>query len=515
VAAIAAILGPTFFGNLFQTVLLVPYVICELMAGSLITGILAPRMVHAFEESQNDSAERLASGFLGVILLAFAVLAGIGALLAPIIVNIITSAVLDPDIRTAQMLIGVPLLLSVIPQILLYGVIGVSIAAQHSRRAFGVATAAPILENIGMVAVLGMSALLFGRGMDVERITLTQALLLGLGSTASVGLHAIAQWLGAYRLGITLRPTRGWRDQRVWELARSALPFCGTAGFNSLALAIFMIASGRIPGGSVAFHIGTTFFNLPVALCARPIAAAQLPILSREYRLGSSEQFRRTISESFRLMLFSAIPASLTFLLMPQLLAGAMSLGAMNNDAARGLIAAVLFGLAPGIIGEAATVVSTSACYARLDSWAPLAAMGVRFAVAVTGAVVSLFITTSRLQLLILSTSYSIAALLSAGYLLLQLKAHIRLGAASGDQARWIMSNLLISLASILPGAMLASFWDMKIDLYSERMMMACLFLLASGALYAIFQYATNSRELQALFGLRPTISEASAQRSP
>src|SRR5256885_14348693 len=60
VTAIAAVLGPTFFGNLFQTALLVPYTLSEFLGASLIPSLLAPRLVRLLADGDDKGADRLA-----------------------------------------------------------------------------------------------------------------------------------------------------------------------------------------------------------------------------------------------------------------------------------------------------------------------------------------------------------------------------------------------------------------------------------------------------------------------
>ena len=80
----------------------------------------------------------------------------------------------------------------------------------------------------------------------------------------------------------------------------------------------------------MAFQIGLYFFNLPIALCARPLAAAQLPRLSRSI-IEESAAFDATYWNSPGLALFVAIPASLLFLSMPGTWARAVSFGEMHT----------------------------------------------------------------------------------------------------------------------------------------------------------------------------------------
>lgn len=499
IAMLAAVLGPTFFGNLFQTVVLIPYVICELMAASLIPSFLAPRMIRATDEEGRTSAERLANGFLGVTILAFVIVALAAALLAPAIIQLITFPVADPAVRAKQFALGLPLFFAVIPQIVLFSIVGVGIACQHAHRSFGWATAAPILENMAMIAVLGVNAAIFGRGIDVDRITISQALLLGGGATLAVALHAIAQWLGAYRVGIKLFPRRGWRDERVAQMARAALPFCGTAGLNALSLAAFMIASGQIPGGAVAFHIGATFFNLPVALCARPVAAAQLPLLARHFHKDAVQAFGATFVESVKLALFIALPAGLVFFLMPEILAGVVSVGEMSHAPAIALVATVLFGLAPGVIAESVMVVSTAAYYARLNAHVPLYSMLIRFAVALAGMLLSLIIPDVRTKLLIVGLTYSVSAAGAATFLVLGLKSVIMMCGLG----RWIAGNVSIAIAATLPIALVAGLSNLAGEHFCQRLFAACLFLVPAATAYLILQYLSQSKELAAFISSR------------
>jgi len=116
----------------------------------------------------------------------------------------------------------------VLPQIVLYGIVATAVAVQQAHRRFALPAAAPALENIGTIAVMAVSAMLYGTGMDMHEIGTSQLVLIGAGSTAAVGLHALAQWWGARRVGIVLIPGSGWRNSEVrkssaWRFPRAAM----------------------------------------------------------------------------------------------------------------------------------------------------------------------------------------------------------------------------------------------------------------------------------------------------
>src|SRR3954452_19549265 len=68
VALTAAVLGPTFFGNLVQFAAGVPGLIFSLLSGPLIAAMLVPPFVRRLDGQDQTGARRLANGFLGTVL---------------------------------------------------------------------------------------------------------------------------------------------------------------------------------------------------------------------------------------------------------------------------------------------------------------------------------------------------------------------------------------------------------------------------------------------------------------
>src|SRR5438270_5470046 len=95
-------------------------------------------------------------------------------------------------------------------------------AVQYAHRRFALAAVAPAFENVGVIVVMVIAAVVYGTGRDVGAAPDGEILLLGVGSTLAVGIHAAVQWWGAWRVGITLVPRAGWRDPHVRQLAGRA-----------------------------------------------------------------------------------------------------------------------------------------------------------------------------------------------------------------------------------------------------------------------------------------------------
>lgn len=412
VAVIAAVLGPTYFGNTFQAINQLPNLIFYgLLMGSLFSSLLVPSLVHHVDARDRDGLERVAGAFLGLVTTAFVAVAVFGAVTGPLLLRLFVVGVQDPSIAAAQREVGWLLLVMVLPQVLLYGLACTAAAVMNAHRRFALASAAPALENLGMIATLGASAWLFGTGTAVERVPPGQLLLLGIGSTAAVAVHAGAQWLGAWRLGVRLLPRAGWRDPEVRRLIQRLLPSLGYGWLNMLRWFAVLVAANRVPGGVVAFQLALNFYYLPVVLGAQPVALALLPELSRLFQRHDLRRFRDELTRGFALASFLITPAAVAYLVLAVPLARIAAFGEMATVSGVTLLAVGLASLAPGVVGESQFLVELQGAYARHDARSPVGSMALCASLTLAGTVVGLAVPAGAGVLLVLGLAYSAGSL--------------------------------------------------------------------------------------------------------
>jgi len=293
-AVIGAVLGPTFFGNTYQFTNSLPNLVYYgLLAGSLFSSLLVPALVKHVDTRDRQASERVAGGFLGITLVLLLVIAPLAILVGPLVFRFAALAGGPPVAdAAAQTRVGLLLIVMFIPQIFFYGVVGTATAVMNSRRRFALAAGAPAVENLGTMAVLGAAALLYGTGTSLTDVPPGEILLLGLGSTGAVALHAATQWWGARRAGVILTPRPGWRDPEVRVVIRRALPSLAQAGLASLQVLTLLMVANRLPGGVIAFQIGLNFYYLAIAVGATPVALSLLPRLARMHLDGDTAAWR-------------------------------------------------------------------------------------------------------------------------------------------------------------------------------------------------------------------------------
>ena len=307
-----------------------------------------------------------------------------------------------------------------IPQMFFYGVIGTATAVMNSRRRFALAAGAPAVENLGTIAVLLATAALYGTGRGLSNLPTGELLLLGLGSTGAVALHAATQWWGARRAGVVLLPRPGWRDSEVRAVVRRAIPALGQAGLDAVQLLALLIAANRLPGGIVAFQIAWNFYTLANNLGTTPVALSLVPRLARMHLDGDARDFRDTLVRGLALGFFVTIPAAVGFLVLAMPLAAATSFGQMDSAAGVAMVAAALAPLSVAVVGQTAFMIATYASYARKDTRSPLRSMMLQAAMCLGRGELSLLVHGPAV-LLVLGLAVSVSVVVAACHLMIRM----------------------------------------------------------------------------------------------
>jgi putative peptidoglycan lipid II flippase len=380
--AVATVLGATYLGNTYQAINSLPNIVYyQLLAGSLFASILVPPIVERIDSGDRAGAEALARGFYGTLLAIGAIACVLLAFAGPAILRVFTLGVADPAAAVLERRIGLLFLLMFIPQIVCYLTAGTSGAVMNANGRFALAAGAPALENAGMITTLVLVGVIFGTGTALADVTTGQVLLLGLGTTASVALHATATWLGASRSGIRLVPVLGWRDPHVRTVLRKAFTTLGYTGLAALQTVAYLVMANRLEGGLVAFQLGLNFFFLPIAIVAWPVARSMLPHLSRLSDARTGDQppaFWLELTRAIRLASFATLPMAVGYAVLAMPIARAISLGQLEADGGAPLVAMTLATLSLAVVGETWFIIGAHAFYARGDVRSPLRSMMVR-----------------------------------------------------------------------------------------------------------------------------------------
>jgi peptidoglycan biosynthesis protein MviN/MurJ (putative lipid II flippase) len=278
---IGAVLGPTYLANVFQSGYTLPNNVFTIFAGPMVAMVLVPAVVRASAGSELTAAREVLARVAGRLITIALCAAGALAALSPALGATLVLGVPEPDHRRAWLLATV-LILFVAPQIVLYTLVSLAVAAQQSRGRFALPAGLPTVESVGTIVTVLVAGRMFGTGFDVGAAPVGMVVWLGAASTASVALHAALQLAGVARVGLLVRPR--WGLARVPEagdcvrrMARS-MPVAAAPAATNYLLAV--IAS-TVPGGALVVQLSSTVLYALSFVGSRAVSMAALPRLAR------------------------------------------------------------------------------------------------------------------------------------------------------------------------------------------------------------------------------------------
>jgi putative peptidoglycan lipid II flippase len=454
IAVVAAVLGPTYVGNIFQATSSLPMLCYAALSGSLFSSLLVPVLVRHIDAGDRDATRRIASAFLSTALAGFGVAALLLLVAEPWVLRLVSVGVEDPAAAASQQKIGLVLLAMFLPQLLLYAVVGTSEAVVNAHGRFALPNAAPTLENLGIIATMVATAVVFGTGEALASPSTGALLLLGLGTTGAVAVHASVQWWGASRVGVPLLPRFGWQEPEIRAIVRRAGPSVGYSALEVMVPFGGIVVANRVAGGVVAFQFAYLCCTLPLALAARPVGVSLLPHLSRLHHAEQKQRFRDDVVRGAALVAFLAIPAALALVVLAEPIADAVTFGRMATPHGQGLLTLSLASTGASVVGFAALMLGTYVCYARHDAHTPFRAALLRSAIAAVGLVLGLLVPAGGWSLVTLGITISLAELVGGLWLGLRLRATSPRGGES--LLRPLMRSSALSAVMLVPAFVVA-----------------------------------------------------------
>jgi putative peptidoglycan lipid II flippase len=379
---VAAVLGATYLGNTYQAINSLPNLIYyQLLSGSLFASLLVPALVPYADRGDAERVRSLVGGFLGVLVAAGLVMSGVLLVAGRSVLRLLVLGVGNATVATSQTRVGWLLLLMFLPQILLYIVAGTGAAVMNAHGRFALAAGAPAVESVGIIGLMAAAAVVFGTGTALGDLPTAELLMLGIGTTSAVALHAAFQWAGARRVGVALVPRAGWSDPEVRKLVASIVPTLGYTSLAALQILAVLVVANRIPGGLVAFQLALNFFYLPTAIVTWPVARALLPRLSRRTHDGDDPAFATELARGVALVSFLTVPIAVAYFALAFPIARAVAFGQLGTVGGERMVALSLASLATAVVGEGWFVLGTYAFFARRDPRSALVSMAVRVVV--------------------------------------------------------------------------------------------------------------------------------------
>jgi putative peptidoglycan lipid II flippase len=413
IVVVAAVLGTTFLGNTYQSANTVPNLLFELFAAGVLQAVLIPSLVESLDRGDRREAQHVAGSVLGLTATGLAVLATLGMLFAPWIMRGLVSGVADPEIREAQVRLGVFFLWFFLPQVVLYaaGMIATGVLNAHGR--FALPVLAPAVNNVVVTASYGLFWYMRDGAAPSLDLTLAQKVVLAGGTTLGVLAFCAVPVVAVLRSGFSLRPRLDHRHPQVRRIGRLGVWAALFVAMTQVLLTVVLVLANRVEGGVIAYQVAFTFFLLPHALFALPVLTALFPHLSRQAQARDWAGYARSIERGLRAIAFFTLPASAAFVALAGPMTRSVVFGASDPEQ----VARVVVGLAPGLVGYGALLFLGRA-FAALDDTRTPALVNAGVAVAGVVLMVTFFgLAPSDQQVPAVGLAHSIVYLAGAGVL--------------------------------------------------------------------------------------------------
>ncbi|WBB89826.1 lipid II flippase MurJ [Verrucosispora sp. WMMC514] len=331
----------------------IPNIIFEIVAGGALASLVVPLLAGAVAAGDRRTVAATTGALLTWTVTLLVPLAALVALGAGPIINALG------DGRSPQELAAAARMLRVFaPQLPLYGVGIVLTGVLQAHRRFAWPVIAPLLSSLTVVVVYLVFAGVAGTGASVAQAGRGGELVLSVGTTLGVVVLSLSLLIPLRRLRLPLRP--GYALPADARVRVRGLAVAGvvtvTAQQVALAVILYRLSSGRTEAFQV-FNLAQTFYLLPWAVLAVPLATAAYPALATA--AGADEPtYRKVLSATLRGVLLCS------FLGAAALVGAAGPIGRffpLDSDAT----AAAIAGYAPGLLGYGLFAVLSRALYAR------------------------------------------------------------------------------------------------------------------------------------------------------
>jgi len=343
--ALAAVLGTAVVGDAYNGANSLPNMVYELLLGGVMSSVFVPVLARARLRGRAHSRE-----FTQRLLLATIIGAAVATVVAVLCVPLLVGALVSDSDQSKLTTVLAYLLF---PEIFFYALAATVTAVLNVRDSYAPAAWAPVLNNVMVLATVGIFVLVPGpMTLTPSSMTTAQVLVLGIGTTA--GIVGQASWTvvalrrTGFRWSWRVRPLPyTWRPVRVgagllgWIVAYVAISQVGVT---------FVLLVAFDHGGVSTYTYADLLFQVPYGILGVSLLTVLTPRIARAVADDDRGALIADMGRAARYSVVALVPAAVAMTLLGPMLTTVMFIGRVDVDAARLIgisLALSAFGLAP------------------------------------------------------------------------------------------------------------------------------------------------------------------------
>jgi putative peptidoglycan lipid II flippase len=463
---LANLIGANGNADAFFVAFKIPNFLRRLFAEGAFAQAFVPVLADTREKGGFAAVRELVdrvAGVLGGTLLLLTVLA---IMASPVVATIFAPGFLrDP----AKLALTGDLIKLTFPYLLLISLTGFAGAILNSYQRFAIPALTPVLLNLCLIA----SALWFAPHFEEPVVALALGVLVAGFAQLLFQVPALAG------IGLVPRPRWAPRHEGVKRILLLMIPALFGVSVSQINLLLDTVLASLLPTGSVSWlYYSDRLTELPLGVFAIAIATVILPTLSGQRARADDPAFANTLAWAIRSVLLIAIPATLALAVLAEpVLATLFQYGAFS-EGDRMMAAASLRAYTLGLGAFMLIKVLAPGFYAREDMRTP-----VRIGIIAMGAN------------MILNVAFVLPLMWWFNL------GHVGLALATSVSA-WLNAMLLfrgLRRDAVLPENLLLTKWIMQIGVASAAMIVALLWMMPEGALWAGWSWWQRASQLGVL----------------
>lgn len=300
---IAARFGASHMTDIFYASFKIPDVIFNLIVLGAVSSAFIPVFVDHLTAKKKDESNLVASNFLNFLLLIMIILGALVFLLAwklvPLLLPGLFQAGIESDFNTLRVAVWSVRIMLLSP--ILFSISAVFGGILNSHKKFISYALAPVVYNISII---------FG---IVFLSPLTDPPIFGVLYGVIIGafFHAAIQLIPVITSNFRWKPVLNLRKYELPKIIKLTLPRLFAMGAQQVNILIDTIIASFFVGGITYLTFANNIQTVPTVIFGIAIATAVFPLLAEQRSKGLSEEFRKTLSESTRKILYYMIPAAI------------------------------------------------------------------------------------------------------------------------------------------------------------------------------------------------------------
>ncbi len=447
-----ALIGMTLgdvIGNAYTSAQFLPGQIYELLLGGILSSVLIPLLVRR-RKADPDGGLEFTRKLLTFAMVSLAVATALVVAAAPWITALQTSS----ENPAAYSDLVTKFAYLILPIIFFTGLSALLGAVLNVRGHFAAPMWAPILNNLVVIATLGVFVVVFGtaKGVRPEELTAGEILLIGGGTLLGMVVQALGLMPALRKVGFSWKWRWDPRSLGLGEIGRLAGWMLLYVASNQVAVFVVVRILNRVAGGNtasvLAFNNVYLLTMMAHGIIGVSVMTALLPKMSSAAAEGRYAEVSADLSRGIRLTVAALAPIAVVYGVLGAPIAVTLFQGgAFTNDAA----------LATGtvLVVAAFAVIPLSVSY--LCTYAFYALQGNKTVALINLPVVAVRIAGYLVLAEMLNRSLSAAGMTAANAISYVISALISLAVLRRRIGRLNLGSVAVALIKVLVAAAIAA----------------------------------------------------------